>query len=174
MALAAVLVWGVTVQSVLLILAAPFILALLVIDIRHYLLPDRLVFILGVIGVLWRLAGRPDDLPYGILAIRVALDAVLYAVPVYLMGRGVSFFLKRDSLGFGDVKFFAVAGIWLGFAFLPLYLMAAGALGVIFGLVWRGLTGGKVFPFGPALIMALWAGLCVLPTAFFHHLLHSF
>ena len=54
----------------------------------------------------------------------------------------------------GDVKFFAVAGFWLGLAALPGFLCLAGVGGVLLGLALRFFVKQALFPFGPALILS--------------------
>ena len=66
---------------------------------------------------------------------------------------------KMEGLGFGDVKFLAVAGLWLGLQSIVPFLFFSGLLGVGTGMLWRLLGRGAVFPFGPALAVAMF--LCV-------------
>jgi len=77
---------------------------------------------------------------------------------------------KRDGLGTGDVKFLAVAGLWLGAINLIPLLFFSGVLGVLTATLWQWLRRGALFPFGPALALSLW--ICVLwprvPFFFFH------
>ena len=73
----------------------------------------------------------------------------------------MSFILKRDSLGFGDVKFFIMAGLWLGLSYLPYFLMLSGVFGVLFGFAWQYIKKEKLFPFGPALILSFVFILCI-------------
>ncbi len=74
---------------------------------------------------------------------------------------GFLYLRNKDGLGLGDVKFLFVAGIWIANAanFVP-FLFFAGVLGVISGTLWRVIGRGEHFPFGPALVMALF--LCVV------------
>ena len=66
----------------------------------------------------------------------------------------------RDALGLGDVKYFAVAGLWLGPSGLPAFMVVTGVAGIAFALLWRRLGGGCEFPFGPALALGLF--ICLL------------
>lgn len=83
----------------------------------------------------------------------------MYAGIVWILGVAVQHILKRDALGFGDVKFFAVAGLWLGAGMLPVFLILSGILGCAFGIFWKKIKQKDIFPFGPALILALYAGI---------------
>jgi prepilin signal peptidase PulO-like enzyme (type II secretory pathway) len=69
----------------------------------------------------------------------------------------------REVLGFGDVKFFAVAGLWLGLYGLVPFLFYAGFIGTLLGIGWRLLGKGAIFPFGPALAITLFA-LVIYPS----------
>lgn len=63
--------------------------------------------------------------------------------------------LKKDSLGGGDIKLFAVAGLYLGLAGTLFALMLSCIIGLIFALIlFRGEARGKAFPFGPSIAAA--------------------
>lgn len=74
--------------------------------------------------------------------------------------------LGKDALGWGDIKFFAVAGLGLGFVGLPAFLMLSGLFGVATGLFWRWHFKSALFPFGPAIILAFYAGLLLRGAGF--------
>ncbi len=158
-------VWGLTVASFILFLTVPFLVALLVIDIDHMILPNQLVFIVGgfaLIFILWKayLASSccwPYSSPrvWQDIVMSSLLGAVLYAFVSWFLGEIMTRLLKRDALGFGDVKFFLVAGLWLGAAYLPYFMMISGVSGILLSLLWRLKKGEEAFPFGPALVLAL-------------------
>lgn len=142
--------YGWSAPGVILLLAVPFLVAMLVIDLDHMILPDQLQIILFVLGLafIYTLGGF-DAMP-GALA-----GALIYGGLAFLLAQGGALILKRDALGMGDVKFFAVAGLWLGWPLLPAFLMIAGLAGVTLGLVWKFVVKSPRFPFGPALIFSL-------------------
>ena len=149
-------VFGFSLVGIVIMATVPFMTALLVIDLEHKILPNQLVGIvaaLGFIHLLILLMGRADTVP---TLIEYIGGAVLYAGLVWLMGVIVSRVLKRDSLGFGDVKFFFAAGLWLGLSNLAWFCMLSGGLGIVLGLSWQTLKKERIFPFGPALIAALY------------------
>lgn len=85
---------------------------------------------------------------------------LVYGGALLLLSLAMDRILKKESLGGGDVKLLAVIGLYLGF--LP--TLFALILGCILGLlqaVLSGKTGGKTFPFGPALSAAAAALLFV-------------
>lgn len=158
---------GLSLETALLYLIVPFLVALLFIDIEHFILPNQLVAIIAGLGVLhFALNLVMGGISFGDLSAHVA-GAVIYGLLAWGLGAFMSFVLKKDALGFGDVKFFAVAGLWLGIAKLPLFLILAGVGGVVFALIWRFCKGSAVFPFGPALIFSFFAALLYDGSHFF-------
>ena len=93
--------------------------------------------------------------PFVLTSWREALMSLLAAL-VYGGGLlGVSLLLDRvlgrDSLGGGDIKLFAVVGLYLGMVGALFALMLACVLGLIFAALARGRGGDRAFPFGPAI-----------------------
>ncbi len=150
----------------------PFLCALIVIDFDHMILPDQLVAMVGVIGLV-RLGYLVSAGGYGL---SLSLDSVLvlhvwgaifFAVISWGTGWLLTKILKRDALGFGDVKFFAVAGLWLGLSAISSFYLLSGALGVILGVIWCNIMKQNAFPFGPALIASLYVLLLLKGSFFF-------
>lgn len=135
--------------------ALPFLAALIVIDFQKMILPNILVGTVFVIGLFYALY---TDLHLGVPlpAFEGLMAALVYGGFVALLAFVVGKVLKKEALGGGDVKFFAVAGMWLGLEAFPVYCMLSGVMGVVLGAVWKMATGRAVFPFGPALIIALY------------------
>lgn len=154
---------GIGLTSFLLMLTVPFMLSLIVIDLRFYKLPSHLVAVVAVLGLIHAslstiLLSAPED---GMLGWAGHISTYLFAAAVYailafLIGQITGLLMGRASLGFGDVKLFGACGLWLGFGLLPVFLIFAGGFGIILGMVWQKITGKKLFPFGPAIILAFY------------------
>lgn len=145
--------YGLSVQTLLLLLAAVALMIMIVADFEHYIIPDCVHVVLLPLALAYRFATdtfSPDILWGFFLMSGLAL----------LLHYGYSALRGRSMLGYGDVKFFAVAGVWLDISAIPVFLFFSGLLGVLLGLVWRALGRGPLFPFGPALAAGLF--LCVL------------
>jgi len=144
-----------SVGGLLFIFAMPFLVALLFIDMEDMILPDQLVLALGIIGGVHILI---QSIIYESSAVVLAGVAgiFLFGGIAWALKEIVGGLLKREALGFGDVKFFAVAGLWLGAEKLPYFMLLSGLLGLVFGLIWRVVKGNKLFPFGPALIVSFY------------------
>ena len=159
--------WGFTLPLIPLILTVPFLLALFIIDVRHLILPNQLVAILAALGaVLMAIQMLAGDILN--LALSHLGGALLFAGVIWLAATVTGRVLKKDALGFGDVKFMAAAGLWLGASYLPFMLICAGIAGVVCGLFYRIIFKNPVFPFGPSLIISLYVsfilkGMGIIP-----------
>jgi prepilin signal peptidase PulO-like enzyme (type II secretory pathway) len=140
---------GLSWPALVLALLSVALLAMTVIDFEWYILPDELQWVCAGLAIVyhWLLSTPFVDVLLG-----AGFGALLGASLHY----GFRWLRKKDGLGWGDVKFLLVSGLWLaGLANWPAYLFIAGVMGVFTGLVWRLLGKGERFPFGPALAAAL-------------------
>lgn len=139
--------------------------AMFAIDLEHKIIPDRLNIAVAVLGLVALImpyvtsATTPETLwkTLGTAAVTAGVYGILPIVIRYVF----LIITKKDGLGFGDIKFFAAAGLWLSFAALPIFLIISGLGGILLGLVWKKATGESAFPFGPALIIAFTVCLCL-------------
>ncbi len=146
---------GFTVEAFLIAALVPFLLSMAVIDLEKFILPNQMMLGAAVISILyaaWHAYLAHDIVVFGFLL----LSGVIYAATAWALSLLMRFILKKEALGFGDVKFFGVAGICLGLQYFSLFLIASGLLGVVFALVWRALKKQKYFPFGPSIIAAFY------------------
>lgn len=145
--------YGLTLQALLLVLLWVTLMIMIVVDIEHYIIPDQLHYVLLPLGIGYQalIGAEPSVVAEGFL-----LGAGIGLALHY----GYRYLRKKEGLGFGDVKFFAVAGIWLGLKPIIPFLFFSGIFGVITGLVWRMQGKGPIFPFGPALALAMF--LCIV------------
>jgi leader peptidase (prepilin peptidase)/N-methyltransferase len=148
---------GWSVDTAFIIAAVPFLAALFVIDLRYMILPNSLLIVLGALG-----AGKLlfhsivlKDSPDIQMMINYTMDVAIFAAISWTLGFVTEKVLKKEALGMGDVKFFAVAGMWLGLSQLGWFCALSGFFGVLLAVIFRNTTKGGQFPFGPALIAAL-------------------
>lgn len=145
--------YGLTLQGFLLALLWVALMIMIVVDIEHYIIPDQLHYVLLPLGLGYQalIGTEPETVVQGFL-----LGAGIGLALHY----GYRYLRRKEGLGFGDVKFLAVAGVWLGLKPIVPFLFFAGIFGVVTGLIWRVQGKGPVFPFGPSLAMAMF--LCVV------------
>lgn len=131
--------------------------ALSLYDIRWYLLPDKIVWPLAGLAFLqvivhMALSSRP-----GAVAIE-AVWGVLIASGVFYILYTVAERLKRQWIGFGDVKLGIVLGLLAGGplkAILLLYIASlVGLLASLPLILSKRLSRGSLIPYGPSLMLA--------------------
>lgn len=129
----------------------PFIFALVtssVIDLDHYLLPDKFTLsgiVIGLVGALLNPDRSFQAAALGVLLGGGFLWAIAY---LYYAAR------NREGLGGGDIKLLAWIGAVLGWQAIPFVILFASVTGAVIGVVMamRSKEGfNKPIPFGPFL-----------------------
>lgn len=143
----AVWVAGAGPDAALLALLAIGLLIIIFVDLEFLIIPDTVLIALALFGAAYR---APDWMD---AAIGMAVGGAL----AWLLRYGFFRMRKREALGLGDVKFFAMAGIWTGLGGLAGFLLLSGFFGILVALAWRARGGGAEFPFGPALALGLFS-----------------
>lgn len=141
---------------VLLILATGVLLYLTYTDIKFFLLPNRANLVLAGLGILYQ-ASRinwADAHDITVVLGQSALGA-LFGAGIFLLTRYVSLKWKGvEGIGWGDVKFSAASGIWLGPAGVGFMIGGAAALLLLAGgliiLITRRPLHDFYLPFGAA------------------------
>lgn len=159
-----------------------FILAAVcAIDARFGIIPDTLVVVLAIAGLVQRALavwanGGPagggwllsaDSPGVALLAAlsQQGMEAAVVFAAAALLRRGYRAVRGQEGLGFGDVKFIAAATIWTGLAWIPFVVLTAviSALGSIAILRHEGeeLHGNYEISFGPHLAIGVWLAVLV-------------
>ncbi|MGN0169640.1 MAG: prepilin peptidase [Lachnospiraceae bacterium] len=89
------------------------------------------------------------------------LSAVVYGGGMLLLSLLMDHILRKESLGGGDIKLFAVMGLYLGLVASLFALLFACLFGLVLavGLAKRSSKFNGVIPFGPAIAAATWTML---------------
>ncbi|WP_156141379.1 prepilin peptidase [Rahnella aquatilis] len=126
-----------------------FLLALSLIDLATYLLPDRLT-----LPLLW--AGLLIHSLYGNVTLQDALyGAVAGYLVLWFLYQAVKFVSGKEGMGYGDFKLLAALGAWVGWQMLPYLCIFAALTGIVFTLARVGLYKmSEQTPFGPCLALA--------------------
>jgi len=155
--LAAFYFYGFTAEFFFIAAILPILWALMLIDLEYLILPNQLVAILAVVGAIRLIYFSVFEVYFSLSeALSYVAAAVIFGGFIWVLGTIMSKILKKDSLGFGDVKFFAVTGLWHGLTVLPIFAMMSGVLGIVFAVIWQWKTKKQLFPFGPALIASFY------------------
>lgn len=128
---------------------------LAMIDLKTFLLPDSLVYLLLWAGLI---ASVRNIIPVS------PRDAVMGAVFIWgftwLMAQGYTWITHREGFGYGDVKLFTACAVWVGNDNVGYLMLGSAVLGVVFFILrWmmqRNVVHQKdeaknYLPFGPAI-----------------------
>jgi leader peptidase (prepilin peptidase)/N-methyltransferase len=152
-------VWGWGWPLLLGCFAISLLVAHLIIDIKHMILPDIINLLLGIIfAIILYFRVQAGHLT-GAESLQFIITAIAFPLLMLLVSKIMTMILHKEVLGWGDVKFFVVVGLGLGFSGLPVYLMLSGIFGIIFGLIWRWRMKSDLFPFGPSIIISFYVCL---------------
>lgn len=145
--------FGLNSVSILLDFMAVALMVMIVADFEQFIIPDEVHCLLLPLGLAWHYV---NDTPWE----NVAGGFVLGAATGLLLHHGFRWVRKKEGLGYGDVKFLAIAGLWLGmYPFVP-FLFFSGLFGVLTGAVWKLLNKGAIYPFGPSLALSMY--VCIV------------
>ncbi len=129
------------------------LLALAVLDVEHFWLPDRLTLPLAGLGLVAGIWLAPGLVDRGIGA-AVGYGGLALVAALYRAATG------RHGMGGGDPRLMAAIGAWLGWTALPLVLLLGASLGLVLAALDR-LRGRPVdrttaLPLGALLAVAAW------------------
>ena len=142
-------------ELVLLFILAGVLLLITLIDWQVQIIPDGLVFVTALGGLLYGWLYLPGGITDSLFG---ALTAFGIMLAIFVVSRG--------GMGGGDVKLSAAVGLWLGvdatLMFLLLAFMAGGIYSAVL-LVSGSKTGGEAIPFGPFLCAAAFITVLYAP-----------
>lgn len=146
--------YGLTPQGMAGIFLFSLALVITQIDLEHYLIPNSLVLILLLTGIVY----------YFIEPVPGLVDRILGLVVGFLIPLILGY-LSKGGMGGGDIKLMGAMGFWLGFPGVLYSLFIAALSGSIIGILMiaAGIKKRKdPIPFGPFLVIGF---LCIF---FFH------
>jgi leader peptidase (prepilin peptidase)/N-methyltransferase len=128
--------------------------AVCAIDARYSIIPDSIVAVLAVGGLLQHVQGGASEIWQSLVEALILFGVAWAFQAIYRAIRGF------DGLGFGDVKFTTAAVLWIGIAAIPGLLLIAVVSAFISLLILKregvALGRSKSIPFGPHLAIGLW------------------
>lgn len=138
-----------------LLLIAGVLIAHTIIDLRHWILPDKLNIALAILMVVLHYSYNFSVLsPLSMIMGALIGGGFLYTVRAYGNWK-----YKTESMGLGDVKLLAAAGLGLGPLGVIMAVTFGAAFGLVHGLCWGYLSAkrrgetfnpqGLKFPAGP-------------------------
>jgi len=148
--------YGVTLNTLFILLLTWGLICLTLIDYDHMLLPDQITLPLLWLGLLININGLIVPLESAVIG------AVVGYMSLFSIFWGFKLITGKDGMGHGDFKLVALFGAWLGWQLLPLLILMASVVGAIIGIILIVLKKQKreqAIPFGPYLAIAGWITL---------------
>jgi prepilin signal peptidase PulO-like enzyme (type II secretory pathway) len=139
-----------------LLLSTCFLIIIFVYDLKHYIIPDEIVYLAIAIALIFNLQFLiSKQFPIFYYSILSALGAAAFFLVIFLLSKG-------KWIGFGDVKLAFFMGLFLGFPNILVALFSSYLIGAIIGvgLIVSGKKGLKSeVPFGPFLVTGTFLAL---------------
>ena len=133
-------------ESAYLFFVLASLLVIFVFDLKHYIIPNKVLYPLIVAALFHIFIGSPIFLSaHPFLS---ALSSAGFFLSIFILSRG-------EWIGFGDVKFGVFMGLFLGFPNFLVALFFSYVLGALIGgvlLLYQRKTFKSQIPFGPFLI----------------------
>ena len=142
---------GFSAEGLLALLLLWILIALTVIDMDTYLLPDTLTLPLLWLGILINTFGVYTDLSSAVWGAMVGYSSLW---SIFWLFKLVT---AKEGMGYGDFKLLAALGAWMGWQMLPLIIILSSFVGTaigIAGIIVLGRDKNIPIPFGPYLAIA--------------------
>lgn len=145
--------YGVSIETLLLLILTWGLVCLTLIDFDHMLLPDQIVMPLLWLGLLVNVNDTFVPLTDAVIGAAVGYMSLFCVFWLFKLLTG------KEGMGYGDFKLFALFGAWLGWQLLPILILMASVVGAIIGIslmLFKNHTREQAIPFGPYLAIAGW------------------
>ena len=142
------LVFGFSIQSLYYIVLSSLLVIISFIDLDHFIIPDKLVIIGAVFGLVFNLLGYGIPFLDGIYGSLVSVGLLIFILLL-------EFILKKEAMGGGDIKLLGMIGLFLGLKYTILTIILAIYIGAIYGIIviiYNKVKNDKynnMMPFGP-------------------------
>ena len=156
--------FGISIESLLLIILSIFFLIIYFIDLKHFIIPNELTYPLIVLGF-----GKTFFANQNYYIFPDYLNSIIGGVAGYTIIWVIIFLYKKlkniEGMGLGDAKLLAAIGFWFGWISLPFVLFFSSLTALIVSvpsLIKKTKNLQTKIPFGPYIILG-----CVLYLLFF-------
>jgi len=148
--------YGVSLNTLFILILTWGLICLTLIDYDHMLLPDQITLPLLWLGLLININGLIVPIESAVIGAVVGYMSLFSVFWTFKLVTG------KDGMGHGDFKLLALFGAWLGWQLLPLLILMASVVGAIIGIsmiVLKKQNREQAIPFGPYLAVAGWITL---------------
>ena len=148
------LIFGISLTTLLLIILSVVFLIIFFIDLKHYIIPNSLTYSMMILGFVKSFDPNLDPI----------FPNFLNSLIGGLLGYGIIWsiiyfyrqFKKKEGMGLGDAKLFAVVGFWFGWISIPFVVFLSSIialLSVLPDLLRSSKKLSSQIPFGPFIIL---------------------
>ena len=147
--------FGLTIESLLLIILSVFFIIIFFIDLKHFIIPNELTFSLMVIGFIKSFITNPSfflfpDYIQSFIGGVIGYSIIWFIIFIYKKLKNV------EGMGLGDAKLLSALGFWFGWNALPFILIFSSVIALtiaIPSLINKSKNMTTQIPFGPYLIL---------------------
>ena len=146
--------YGISLTTLLFIILAIIFIIIFFIDLKHFIIPNSLTFPLMVLGFIKSFIPNLDEI------FPNYIDSLIGGLFGYGIIWSIIFFYKqvrkKEGMGLGDAKLFAVIGFWFGWISIPFVIFLSSIialLSVIPDLIKNSKKMTTQIPFGPYIII---------------------
>ena len=148
------LIFGISLTTLFLIILSVVFLIIFFIDLKHYIIPNSLTYSMMILGFIKSFVPNLDPI----------FPNYLNSLIGGLLGYGIIWsiiyfyrqFKKKEGMGLGDAKLFAVIGFWFGWISIPFVVFLSSIialLSVLPDLLRSTKKLSSQIPFGPFIIL---------------------
>lgn len=154
-------IYGYNIQTIYYLIFISMLIIITFIDIDHYIITDCLIIFGSIVAILANILGQGIGIKNSILGSLICGGSMLILTSL------IEFVVKKEAMGGGDIKLFAMTGLFLGISgglltiLLSIYVGAFYAIVVIVNSRLKKQKYNSMIPYGPFIsIGALIVVLC--------------
>ena len=148
------LLFGITLTTILFIILSLAFLIIFFIDLRHYIIPNSITYPMMILGFIKSFDPNLNSI------FPNYMNSLIGGIFGYAMIWSIIYFYKqikkKDGMGLGDAKLFAVIGFWFGWISIPFIIFLSSIIALIYvlpDLLKNSKKMSSQIPFGPFIII---------------------
>lgn len=146
--------YGITINGLIITILLNLFMMIFVIDKQEFIIPDTINLSIGLLGILSFFLVEIKALDsFFIIGTKDRLYSVLMNIIIILFFSILQRILKKEMIGWGDLKLFLVVGLFMGWQLELMGIFIGSIIGTIFELAFAKKLNRKVLPYGPYLVI---------------------
>lgn len=162
--------FGLNFNAICICILISFMTVLTLIDIRYMLLPTSIIRIGVIVGIMLKVIEGFMTNDFNSLRIGIIGGVIGYGLLAILFWCSI-IILKKEGMGYGDVRYLGLIGIYTSWETVLLTLFIASIVGAIYGIIQCYLRKrSEAFPFGPFLSLGTLISIFIGPQIVFWYM----